>query len=50
MKQNYTKLEEVQEELQKLQANAPKKGVRDSADDYIEYATIDQIDGKLLGL
>jgi len=45
------KLNQRIDELQEAQDKLPKKGgVRDSADDYIEYATIDQIDGKLLGL
>jgi len=46
-----TKLNERLDELEEAQKKlAPKKGVRDSADDYIEYATLDQVDGKLLGL
>lgn len=45
------KLNQKVDELEEAQNKLPKKGgVRDSADDYIEYATIDQIDGKLLGL
>jgi hypothetical protein len=44
------RIDQLEEAQNKLKDFKPKKSLRDSADDYIEYATIDQVDGKLLNL